>query len=350
MDKYKSPKLEGYPSFTGGLVGYFSFDYIKYSEPELRLTAADEEEVGENDEVEVTALYDDSDEGIDIQIEESVSTFGEPTDTSGELVTPTEQEKPEEAQKPAQGGRKPMEVRAFSYGSYENSTATEEPVGFDGRRKDDKLSGDPRMGDEMGSRSRNYAMQQAASPVQAASKVKAPTVVEKPAAPGSRINNARYANTYSGSSAVPGTVASLLFGLIGCAVWVLSGNIFDALGLDGQVSLLIQSILGVLVPIAAFVGYRIGGDAFDKKGIIISSVISAVLGIGGLAAVLVTAEIRGVEAEYSYGISLGSAIGNVTAALGDPGANPDVMQRLGIGAAAVIIALVISIIVAKKKS
>ncbi len=31
----KSPKLPGLPTFTGGLVGYFSYDYIKYAEPDL---------------------------------------------------------------------------------------------------------------------------------------------------------------------------------------------------------------------------------------------------------------------------------------------------------------------------
>lgn len=39
----KSPKMENLPSFTGGLVGYFSYDYIKYSEPTLKLDAIDEE-------------------------------------------------------------------------------------------------------------------------------------------------------------------------------------------------------------------------------------------------------------------------------------------------------------------
>lgn len=39
----RSPVLESLPPFTGGLVGYFSYDYIKYSEPGLRLDALDEE-------------------------------------------------------------------------------------------------------------------------------------------------------------------------------------------------------------------------------------------------------------------------------------------------------------------
>jgi len=34
---HKTPILENMPSFTGGLVGYFSYDYIKYSEPKLTL-------------------------------------------------------------------------------------------------------------------------------------------------------------------------------------------------------------------------------------------------------------------------------------------------------------------------
>jgi len=43
IKEHKSPRMEGLPSFTGGLVGYFSYDYIKYSEPSLNLDAMDEE-------------------------------------------------------------------------------------------------------------------------------------------------------------------------------------------------------------------------------------------------------------------------------------------------------------------
>ena len=39
----RSPRIPGQPPFTGGLVGYFSYDYIKYAEPSLTLDAEDEE-------------------------------------------------------------------------------------------------------------------------------------------------------------------------------------------------------------------------------------------------------------------------------------------------------------------
>ena len=40
---YKSPRMEGLPSFTGGLVGYFSYDYLGYSEPSVRNAVPDRE-------------------------------------------------------------------------------------------------------------------------------------------------------------------------------------------------------------------------------------------------------------------------------------------------------------------
>ncbi len=36
LEEYRSPRLPGLPPFTGGLVGYFSYDYVRYAEPSLR--------------------------------------------------------------------------------------------------------------------------------------------------------------------------------------------------------------------------------------------------------------------------------------------------------------------------
>lgn len=43
LEEYKSLRFDGLPAFTGGLVGYFSYDYLKYSESSLRLDAEDTE-------------------------------------------------------------------------------------------------------------------------------------------------------------------------------------------------------------------------------------------------------------------------------------------------------------------
>lgn len=40
---YRSPRVEGLPPFTGGFVGYFSYDFVKYVVPSLTLNAADTE-------------------------------------------------------------------------------------------------------------------------------------------------------------------------------------------------------------------------------------------------------------------------------------------------------------------
>ena len=44
MAEYKSPRVEELPFFTGGLVGYFSFEYFGYSEPTIRCSLDDTDE------------------------------------------------------------------------------------------------------------------------------------------------------------------------------------------------------------------------------------------------------------------------------------------------------------------
>ncbi len=43
LQEYKSPNMANLPPFTGGLVGYFAYDYIKYSENKLNLDGKDYE-------------------------------------------------------------------------------------------------------------------------------------------------------------------------------------------------------------------------------------------------------------------------------------------------------------------
>ncbi|HIW20990.1 MAG TPA: anthranilate synthase component I [Candidatus Dorea intestinavium] len=57
LKENKAPKIEGLPSFTGGLVGYFAYDYIKYVEPVLVLNAQDEENFNDLDLMLFDKLY-----------------------------------------------------------------------------------------------------------------------------------------------------------------------------------------------------------------------------------------------------------------------------------------------------
>lgn len=44
LAEYKSPRFDYLPSFTGGLVGYFSYDYLAYSEPSVKMDVEDDDE------------------------------------------------------------------------------------------------------------------------------------------------------------------------------------------------------------------------------------------------------------------------------------------------------------------
>ncbi len=57
IEENKSATLEDFPPFTGGLVGYFSYDYIKYAEPTLRKNEdADDAPVGDFLDVDLMAF------------------------------------------------------------------------------------------------------------------------------------------------------------------------------------------------------------------------------------------------------------------------------------------------------
>ena len=60
IEDYKSPQLADFPPFSGGLVGYFSFDYLAYSEPTLRKEQPTEKQLAEEDFLDVDLMAFDS--------------------------------------------------------------------------------------------------------------------------------------------------------------------------------------------------------------------------------------------------------------------------------------------------
>lgn len=49
LGRYRSPRMDYLPPFAGGLVGYFSYDYLGYSEPAVRTEAEDRENLRDAD-------------------------------------------------------------------------------------------------------------------------------------------------------------------------------------------------------------------------------------------------------------------------------------------------------------
>ena len=41
LEQYRSPQIEGLPTFTGGLVGYFAYETIQYAGPKLHIKQSD---------------------------------------------------------------------------------------------------------------------------------------------------------------------------------------------------------------------------------------------------------------------------------------------------------------------
>lgn len=49
VKKHKAPRLEDAPTFTGGLVGYFSYEYMQYAEPTLNFKSSNEYDFSDMD-------------------------------------------------------------------------------------------------------------------------------------------------------------------------------------------------------------------------------------------------------------------------------------------------------------
>lgn len=89
LREYKSPAVEGLPPFTGGLVGYFSYDYIKYSEPKLKLESG-----GRQDFRDMDLMLFDEVIAFDHYRQKIYLTAGVKTGTS-ERTEPKSQEAPD---------------------------------------------------------------------------------------------------------------------------------------------------------------------------------------------------------------------------------------------------------------
>ncbi len=299
---------------------------------------------------EVTEYHDDSNDGEDIDVTALESKINEPTEVSGGELKVEPAKFDDDGNVPlVNPGMKanrpssvyePNAVRAYVGGTYDNATASDEPVGFDGRRKGDSLSGNPRGNDEF-TQTRKTGITSISGPA-------------KPSKPGKMPQN--YSATvkaisYSGDSKpIVGAIAALLFGLIGAALWAGSGYLFDAMKLGDETGSLIMSFCALLIASLTFAGYRVGGDCFDAKGIIISSVLTVIIDAAGAAAVFITSEFRWSAANLSYSVPFNMAIERMMHGISGHSDGPLIYGRIVIIGIVMLVSLGAAIFVAKKKS
>lgn len=328
---------------------------------DIQAVIHDIDKVGEDAGIAVTELYDDSNEGEDIDITALEPNNDAATIPAGEVLTASDTPLERDGSVPlvnpnssfgetsASTGYTRGNVRAFAYGSYENANVAEEPVNFDGRPKGYRVS-DPRLGDETGSRSRDYSRQQVAlkEPLEKKYKSEAHVVSQKAKPSSKPIPSGR--TIRDGSNPVLGTIAAFLFGLIGCAIWCGLGYVTDLMTtVTSDTKDIIMSICAFLPALFTFVGYRIGGDAFDNKGIVIASVMTVVLDALGMYALLVTDVMRKAADLYGYEISLDKALTGVSDMLSDKVAGKPAFMQIAFSVAVMIVSLIGAILVARSK-
>jgi len=71
IDQHKSVKLDYLPPFTGGLVGYFAYDYAKYSEPSTQVSALDIDDTASADSTDEADRFND----VDLMLFDKVIAF-----------------------------------------------------------------------------------------------------------------------------------------------------------------------------------------------------------------------------------------------------------------------------------
>ncbi|MCR4780326.1 MAG: hypothetical protein K5876_04425 [Ruminiclostridium sp.] len=320
----------------------------------------EEEYVGEDENIAVTEIYDDSNEGENIDIEE-LDPEANSFDNSGEEIeaddTPLEADGSVPLVNPSSNFADirpssafgPGAVRAYSAGSYDNATATDEPVGFDGRPKSAGRVSDPRAGDEMGSRSRDYTSQRVAEANYHKRKTVEAHRVSGVAKSSSKSNYSYIVS--NGSHTLVGSIAAFLFGLVGVGLWAGIGYILDMTGaFNDETSSLISAVCAFLPALFVFVGFRIGGDCFDRKGIVISAVMSLLLDGVGAFALFVTSELRWTAREYGYSVSMDAALERVGKGISGENSEVAIYGRLLIIAIIAVIALAAAIVIANKRS
>jgi len=231
---------------------------------------------------DVTEVYDDSNDGEDFDIEEIESTVEMPTVTTGHPQleaeeTPLEEDgsvplinpnshREERHVSPVDG---PDAVTPLDYGQ---ATVTYE-----------KLSEEtaPRFsaGDGINRGYENQTPPPYNPEVNYSSYVKKVTFADK-------------------SNAFMGIIGALVLGLVGLGIWLAIAHFFNLISVWGCI-ILVFTVYG---------GYRLGGRALDKKGIVISFLLTLIMVMAGVMGMSILSVIVDFKTEFDISVSFMDAL------------------------------------------
>ncbi len=100
-----------------------------------------------------------------------------------------------------------------------------------------------------------------------------------------------------GSNAVTGIIGALVGGMLGAAVWIALGTLLN----------IISGWFGIILTATVFGGYQLLGKRMDKKGIIISTVVTIVFMIISVLGMTIV-DVQQVFAEYDVEMSITEAL------------------------------------------
>lgn len=113
---------------------------------------------------------------------------------------------------------------------------------------------------------------------------------------------------HSSSNPLMGIVGAVLFGIIGVVIWTILGSVLNVISTWGSIAIVFT----------VYWGYTIGGGAMDKKGAVISFLLSLAMTVAGILAVDTIAVKQAVEATYMTEATISDSFMWIVSSLGDP--------------------------------
>lgn len=267
---------------------------------------------------DVTEVYDDSNDGEDFDIEEIESTVEKPTVTTGHPQLEAEETPLEE------DGSVPL-INPNSHREERHVSAVDgpdavQPLDYGQAQVTyEKLSEEtaPRFsaGGEM---SRGYTNGNNAPP---------------PYNPD--MNYSSYTRTVArpdSSNAFMGIIGAMLVGFIGLAIWIILGHLLDVIHTFGSLAIIVT----------VFAGYYLGGRSLDKKGIIISFILTLVMVLAGVVGIAVFDVMADFRESYDIALSFGQAFKWTMDAMNVDSYRTAFLANLGISMAATFLGSIIA--------